>query len=155
MPWICTGTPSGQPEPNSDTGRQGVEEQRPPRTRPGLRQLLRRHDAQREAGVDELGGQLVGGPDAAPEDLVEADLPGVADSGIQGVERAAVIAVRRVHGVTGAAQFVGERHDARRESVRVVEQHYFSHLDTPLSLELRTRIKHLPSSARRRAAPDR
>ena len=50
-----------RPEPNSDDRDAGIEEQRAARAGPCLRELLRREHAEREAGVDEPGGQPVGG----------------------------------------------------------------------------------------------
>ena len=63
--------------PELRRGHAGVEEQRPARARARLRELLRRHHPEREAGVDELARQLVRRAHAALDDLAEADLLGV------------------------------------------------------------------------------
>ena len=51
-----------------------VEEQRTARARPGLGELLRGHDAEREPAVDQFGGEVVGRTHAALDDLVRTPL---------------------------------------------------------------------------------
>jgi hypothetical protein len=55
-----------------------MEEERPSRTRPRLGQGLRGQAAEREARIDDVGGQLFGGRRTAADDLAEADLLGLA-----------------------------------------------------------------------------
>ena len=69
----------------------GVEQQRAPRARPGLRQHLRREHAEREARVHQVGGQALDGPGAAGEDLAgEAELFGIGQAVVDRAERAPV-----------------------------------------------------------------
>src|ERR1017187_8878816 len=87
----------------------GIEEQRPLRARPRLRQLLGREHPEREAGVHQPGGQSFDGLVTAPDHLVgEADLLGMTHPLLQGAEGAAIEQVGRVDGVPGTAQLVGE-----------------------------------------------
>jgi len=71
-----------------------VEEERPLSSRAGLSQLLRRHDPERETGVDKFAGEPVRGTYPALEDLAETDLPGVRQTVIETVEGMAVVDVR-------------------------------------------------------------
>ena len=57
---------------------------------PGLGETLGGHDAKGETGVDDVSGQRLGGGDAALHDLAEADLAGVADTLVDGLEGTAV-----------------------------------------------------------------
>jgi hypothetical protein len=81
----------------------GVDQQRPLRPLSCLRQALRRHHAEREAGVDQGGRQLLGRPDIALDQRSEPDPTGVAHPFLQGGEGATVVQVWRVNGVAGAA----------------------------------------------------
>jgi hypothetical protein len=89
--------------PRPELGRRyaGVEQQRSSRSGPGLRELLCRNHAEREAGIDELVGQLVRGPLAALDDLAEAELPDVLHAVFDAAEGAAVEEIGGVHGVAG------------------------------------------------------
>ena len=100
----------------------GVEEQGSTGSGPCLCELLRRQHAEREPGVYELGGQLVGDADAALPHVVESDLTDVGDTLVNALERASVEQVRRVHGVPGGPQVVGERAHAGGQPLCVVEQ---------------------------------
>ena len=59
----------GRPELRDGQAR--IEEQRPPGAGASLRQLLRRHHAERETGVDELVGELVRRPLSALDNLLD------------------------------------------------------------------------------------
>ncbi len=80
------------PRPGTELGRRhaGVEQQGSSGTGPGLGQLLGGQHAEREAGIDDPGGQVPNRPNAALDDLAEADLLGVVDTVLEGVERAAL-----------------------------------------------------------------
>ena len=133
MPWIWTGTPSGQ-GPNAQSpliGMHGVEEQRAASARPRLGELLRDHLAEREARVDELGRQVVGGPDAALEDRVEPDFLDEGHALVDRFEGPSVEQVGRVDGVAGGSQLVGERADAGRQPLGVVEEQDLGHGKPP------------------------
>ena len=71
--------------------------------------------------------QVFGGGDGPVDDGVESDVPGVGDTGLDGVEGAAVEQVGEVHGVTGRRQFAGEGANAVGESLGVVEQDDLGH----------------------------
>lgn len=109
----------------------GVEQQRPSRSWPRLREFLRCDHAEREASVDEPGGQLFNRSGPASHHLIEADLLGVPDSLLDAAEGAALEKVGRVDGVAGAAQLVGEANHAGSQPQCVVEEHYLGHLSTP------------------------
>src|SRR5579864_327128 len=110
-----------------------IEQQRAPRARPRLRQLLGREHAEREAGVDQPAGQFFDGLFAAPDHLVgEADLLGIAHPFLKGAEGTALEQVGRVHRVPGATQLVGDRDDAGGQSLRVVEEHHLGHVCAPV-----------------------
>ena len=129
----------------------GVEEQCAPRPRPGLRQLLGRHHAERETGVDELGRQSSAARIAALEHLVEADLLGVADArrpGCRTCDRRSSRACARC----GRPAAVRRQTRAHPESAPARGG---TGLPQPSRTPLVAGIKHRPSSARRPAAPDR
>ncbi|MEJ7720704.1 MAG: hypothetical protein WKF58_09770 [Ilumatobacteraceae bacterium] len=126
MACTCTGTPAGH-EPNSATGAQACRSNAAC-ARSGLSQLLRRHHPEREPGVDDAAGQFVRCANAALADLPEADLTGVRHALVEGLERAAVVEVGRVHRVPRSTQFVGKGEEPRRLSLRMVEQQHFGHL---------------------------
>ena len=69
--------------------------------------------------------------DAALAHLVEPDLLDVGDALVDAAERAALEEVGRVHGVAGGAQLVGERVDAGRQALGVVEQQDLRHRHLP------------------------
>jgi hypothetical protein len=92
-----------------------------------LGEELRRHAAEREARVDELVGQTFCRCAAAIEDRPEADFARIADAVVDRVERVAVVEIGGVDRVSGCAQLVGERLDAVRQSLRMVEQEYLRH----------------------------
>jgi hypothetical protein len=74
-----------------------------------LREVLRRHHAQREPGVDELVRQPLDGRAATLEDRAEADLARVVDAIVDGSERPAFVEVGRMDAVPGGAELVGRR----------------------------------------------
>jgi hypothetical protein len=78
-----------------------VKHQRAAGTRPRLCQLLGRHPAEREAGVDELGRQVLRRSDAVVEERAESDLAGVCNSLLDRVKGLSVVEIWRVHGVPG------------------------------------------------------
>src|SRR5882672_11798444 len=90
----------------------GVEEQRTPRTRSRLGQLLGDRLAEREPAVDELGRKVVGQADAALAELVEPEPVDVSHARVDGVERLSVEQVRCVDRVPGSAKLVGKRANA-------------------------------------------
>ena len=94
-----------------------------------LRELLRGHHSERDAGVHHLRREGVRRCDAAPAERAEAGLARERHAFLERVERAAVEEIRRVHGVAPLAQLVGERPDTLRQSLNVVEQHDLSHCD--------------------------
>src|SRR5580700_8104264 len=106
----------------------GIEQQRPARSRPCLRQLLGREHAEREPGIYQVAWQPLYGPGPARDHLVgKADLPGISHPVLEGGEGPALEQVGRVHGVAGVAQLVGEGDDAGGQSLRMVEEHYLGH----------------------------
>src|SRR4029453_16239091 len=90
----------------------GVEKESSLGTRPGLRQRLRRHDAEREAAVHELVREILGCGAPALEDRAEADLTGVRDAVVDRVEGLALKEIGRVDDVARGSKPVRERHDA-------------------------------------------
>jgi 4-carboxymuconolactone decarboxylase len=106
----------------------GIEQQRPARSRPCLRQLLGREHAEREPGVYQFGGQPLHRPGPARDHLVgKADLLRVPHPLLEGGEGPALEQIGHVHGVAGAAQLLGEGDDAGGQSLRMVEEHYLGH----------------------------
>jgi hypothetical protein len=104
-----------------------MEENRAFRTRSGLGEHLRRQDAEREAEVDELRGQRVGGGSAAVHDRPEPDLAGVVDSVRELGERAAAVEVGRMNSVPGGSKLVGEPDDPGRQAEGVMEGENLGH----------------------------
>ena len=66
-------------------------------------------------------------PHAASADLLEAEVLGVGDTLVHGGERAAVVEVRGVDGVTAAGDLFGERAHAVCETEGVVEEDDLRH----------------------------
>ena len=127
----------------------GVEEQGSAGSGPCLCELLRRQHAEREPGVDELGRQVVGDADAALQHVVEPDLLDVGETLVDRPERASVEQVRRVHGVPGGPQVVGERAHAGGQPLCVVEQQDLGHWSLQVrvggvSLAPIGRLRHVP-----------
>jgi hypothetical protein len=137
MAWTWTGTPAGQAAPNALAGTQPWNSSAPAAPGRVLRQLLCRQHAEREAGEDQVRPQAVGGPYPTRGDGFEPDVPGVADTGIEVVERLAQVQVGDVDGVAGTSERVGERDDARRTSLRMVEQQHLCHVRPPSSARCR------------------
>jgi hypothetical protein len=108
-----------------------VEEQRALPARTGLRELLRGHDSEREACVDELVRQRLRRSLAARHDLVPADLAGVADARPDRVEGASLEEIGRVHRVARLAQLVREGVQALGRTQCVVEKQYLGHRVPP------------------------
>jgi hypothetical protein len=92
-----------------------------------LGQLLRGHDAERQAGVDEFGRQRACRPLAALDNLGEADLLGVGHSLLDRGEGLPLKEIGCVHAMPGAPQLVGKSMEALRLTHRVVEQQHVSH----------------------------
>jgi len=111
----------------------GVEQQRSSRARARLRELLRRHYAEREAGVDELVGQRVRGVHPAFDHRAETDLSGVRETLVDRAEGATVEEVGGVHRVAGASQLVREGVEARGLTLCMVEEQYLCHLASCVS----------------------
>ena len=85
-------------------GDAGVEQQRAARARSGLGQALGRQHPERESGIDEPAGEIIGGPHPARDDLAKTDLIGVGHTVVEIVVDTAVVEVRRVDGMPGAGQ---------------------------------------------------
>jgi hypothetical protein len=102
-------------------------EQRTARAGSRLRESLRDHDAERDACVDDVGAKLLGGGDAAFAQHLEAGLAREGHAVVQGGERPPVEEVRRVHGVTGSTQLLGEGAHSVGQTLDVVEQDDFAH----------------------------
>src|SRR5581483_9540557 len=102
-----------------------VEEQRAAGSGPRLRELLRRQNAEREPGVDEVRRQLVGGTDAALAQFVESGPADIGKSLVDGREYASTEQVGGVDRMAGRAKIVGEPAHAGRQSLCMVEQHNF------------------------------
>lgn len=83
-------------------GDTGVDQERAPRVRPGLRELLGGEHAQGEAGVEGVTRQLPGGAHAALGDLAEADPLDVGATLLQRAEDAPLEEVRGVDRVPAA-----------------------------------------------------
>src|SRR5207302_6836777 len=88
--------------------------------------------AQREAGVDDLVRQGVGGTPAALNDRIEAHFLGVADSVRQLGENPAFVEVRGVHDVSGCAESIGEADAASRQTLRMMKEKDLSQGDPAL-----------------------
>ena len=73
------------------------------------------------------GGRSVGGGRTAPDDLVEADLLGVGNTVVEVLERPTVVQIRGMDRVARLTQFVREGEEARRLSLRVMEQEHRRH----------------------------
>lgn len=112
----------------------GVKQQRTAGPKACLCQLLRGHDAHREAGIDDLSAQRLRGANATVDDLCEADLSGVCNALLEAVESAAIEQIRRVYSMAFVPKVVGECDNPRRQAVRMVEQENFRHSS---SVELR------------------
>ena len=125
--WIWRGTPGGQEPPNSEAGNAAREQQGALGARARLGQHLSGQRAEREAGIDELVRQAVGGEPTALGDRLEADLLGVADALVEVGEGLAVVEVRGVDDVPGSSQLVGEREESAGLPVCVMEQQYLGH----------------------------
>jgi len=93
----------------------------------GLGQHLRRHHTQGESGIDDIVGQTVGGTPASLDDLVEANVTGIADPLVQGRESLAVVEVRRVDDVPCGAELGGERQNSGGKPLCVMKQNQLSH----------------------------
>src|SRR4030095_7775297 len=104
-------------------GRQaGIEKQRAACACASLGKLLRRHDPEREACVDERLGQFFCCLLAALDDLVrKSDLGGVGHALVDAVERATVEQIGRVNRVTGSPQLLCERREPISLTLRMVE----------------------------------
>jgi hypothetical protein len=98
-----------------------------------LGELLRRHYTEREAGVDNVGGQPIGRTDTALDHLAEADLLRMPNSLLHSVERSPLEENWRVCRVAGSPKLVREDNDARGQTLRVMEQDNFGHTYTPSS----------------------
>jgi hypothetical protein len=97
------------------------------RAGPGLRELLGGHDAEREAGVDDLGAHPLAGRHAALGQRTEPDVAGEGHPVVDRLERAPVEQVGRVDGVPGLAELVGERLHSLGQPLDVVVQDDFAH----------------------------
>jgi hypothetical protein len=117
----------GPPVPELRDGEARVHEDGAAGAGPGLRELLRRHDPEREAGVHCFWAELLGGRDAARREILESLRAGEGHSLLDRGKRAAVEQVGCVHGVAGTAQLVGKRLHAVGQSLNVVVKHYFGH----------------------------
>jgi hypothetical protein len=104
-----------------------------------LGQHLRRQHPEREADVDDLVRQAVGGESTALDDRAEADLLAVADAVGQRGEGLAVVEIRGVNDVSRSAKLSGERPDAVGQALGVVEQDQLGHrrMIAPVSYERR------------------
>ena len=100
----------------------------PRSARPRLRELLRGHHPERDAGVDDVCGKRPGSGDAALAERAEAGLARERHSFLERPEGLPVEEVRRVHGVTALPELLGERADSVGQPLDVVEQHDFAHL---------------------------
>jgi hypothetical protein len=108
-----------------------MERQGSLRARPRLGQHLRGQHAEREAGVDDAVGQALGGEPATLDDRVEADLLGMADALVEGLERFAVVEIGHGDVMPRGAQLAGERADAVGEALGVLEQDDVGHRRSP------------------------
>jgi hypothetical protein len=95
---------------------------------PGLRELLGGHDAEREAGVDGVASNTLGGGHPALGQRAEPRFACEGHALLDRVERAPVEEIGRVHGVPRLPQLVGERPDSLGQPLDVVVQHNFGHL---------------------------
>jgi hypothetical protein len=104
-----------------------AEEQRALCARACLRERLRRHDAEREPGVDDPSRQAFGGGLAPLEDRAEAGLSRVTDAVFEVVEGVALVEVRRVHDMPAGAELISEGEHAGCEALRVMKEHDLGH----------------------------
>ena len=111
-----------------------MEQQGSLRARPRLGQHLRGQHAEREAGVDDAVGQALGGEPATLDDRVEADLLGMADALVEGLERCAVVEIGHGDVMPRGAQLAGERADAVGEALGVLEQDDVGHRRSPYAV---------------------
>jgi len=117
--WIWNGTPGHEP-PNSEAGKAALIS-KAPCAETCLGEPLRWHHPEREAGIDELGRQAIGGESTAFSKGVEAELLGVANALVEGRERLAVVEVGGVNDVSGSSQLVSEREESGCLSLCVVK----------------------------------
>ena len=75
---------------------------------PRLCKLLGDGDPEREAGVDDIGADPLGGGHAALGQRAEASLAREGHALLDGAERAPIEQIGRVHGVPRLSQLVGE-----------------------------------------------
>jgi hypothetical protein len=101
-------------------------QQRASSTRPRLGQPLSRADAPREARIHQRLRQRVRLAIRRRVGRVPESLR-VGEAFFDRVERSPVKQVRRVDGVSGGPQLVGECDDAFRQSLDVMEQQYLGH----------------------------
>ena len=104
-----------------------MKQQRTTSARACLCQLLRRHHAHREAGVDNGGAQLPGGANATLDDLRKAELFGVRDAVLEAVELTPIEKVRCTDSMTFAPDVVGKGVNTRRQAVRMMKQENVCH----------------------------
>ncbi len=93
----------------------------------GLRELLGDHDPEREAGVDGVGADPLGGLDAALGQRAESCLARERHALLEGVERAPGEQVGCVHDVSRVPQLVGERPHSLRQTLDMVVEHDLGH----------------------------
>jgi hypothetical protein len=89
--------------------------------------LLRDHHAHREAGVDDLGRDLLCSHEAALDERAEPGFARVGEALLDRRERTPVEQVGRMHGVPGLTQLVGECPHAVGQALDVVVQHDLAH----------------------------
>jgi hypothetical protein len=92
-----------------------------------LGEHLGRKHSQREADVEDLGGQTFRCSRASLDDHAEPDLLGVGDPVVELRERLALVQIRRVDRVPGGPQLVGKSEESLGLPLRVVKQQYLRH----------------------------
>ena len=116
LPCTCTGTPAGHASPNSVKGRHAEMKSAPRSAGPRLRELLRGHHPERDAGVDDVGGKRPGGGDTALAERAEAGLARERHAFLERREGLPVEEVRRMHGVAALPKLLARASGLRRSA---------------------------------------
>ena len=127
MPCTCTGTPAGPRVPELRDRETAGHEQGAAGAGPGLGELLGGHHPEREAGVDDVGTDPLSRGHAALGERAEARFAREGHAVLDGVERAPVEQVGRVHRVPRLSNLLGERPHSVGQPLDMVVQDNLSH----------------------------
>lgn len=97
---------------------------------PSPGQHLRRHDPEREPGIDQLVAQAHSRQLTALDDGLESGLPGITDL-VEVVECGATVEIGHGDLMTRGPQLVGELADTLGQVLRMMEQDHIGHRHAP------------------------